>query len=125
MMQNTAFKITRLALGAFMVIIGLNKFVGFIEIPHPPGMGGKLMDIYMASGFLRLIGAMQMAAGIGLIINKFVPLALSFITAIMFNASVFHALYDPAGIGAAAICLVLSLVLVYAYKGRFSAIFRA
>ena len=119
-MKISIFVILRILLGLFMVIIGLNKFLVFIEIPNPPGDGGELMSIYISSGFLKMIGVLECLGGGALLINKFVPLALTFITAIMFNATLFHALHDPAGIGAAVLCLGLSLALVFANRKRFS-----
>ena len=124
-MNNTLFKVIQVLLGLFMVIIGLNKFLVYIEIPNPPGDGGELMHIYIHSGFLKFIGVLEMLGGLALLANKFVPLALTLITAIMFNASLFHGLHDPAGIGAAALCLLLSLVLVYAHRERFSGVLGA
>jgi len=124
-MQTTIFKILRLLLGLFMLIIGINKFLVFIEIPNPPGDGGELMQIYIKSGFLRLIGVLEAVGGIALLANRFVPLALTFITAIMFNATVFHSLHDLAGIGAAAFCLSSSLVLVYVHRDRFASLLNA
>ena len=103
----------------------MNKFLVFIEIPNPPGDGGALMQIYISSGFLKLVGMLELLAGVALLAKKFVPLGLTFITAIMFNATVFHVLHDPLGIGAAAFCLVLSIVLVYGNKERFSALLSA
>ncbi|MEO0339332.1 MAG: DoxX family protein [Bacteroidota bacterium] len=119
-MATKTFKAFQVLLGLFMIIIGLNKFLVFIEIPNPPGDGGALMQIYITSGFLKLIGVLEMLGGIALLINRFVPLALTFITAIMFNATVFHTLHDPYGIGPALFCLLLSLTLVYANKKHFS-----
>lgn len=124
-MRQTIFMILRVLLGLFMLIIGLNKFLVFIEIPQPPGAGGELMHIYITSGFLKLIGVLQLLGGITLLTNKFVPLGLTFITGIMFNATIFHLLHDPSGIGAAAVCLVLSLILVYANKNRFTGLLSA
>ena len=121
-MQTTIFKILRLLLGLFMLIIGINKFLVFIEIPNPPGDGGVLMQIYIKSEFLRLIGVLEAAGGMALLVNRFVPLALTFITAIMFNATIFHGLHDLAGIGPAAFCLSLSLVLVYGHRDRFASL---
>ena len=124
-MTDKIFKLFQFLLGLFMLIIGLNKFLVYIEIPNPPGDGGDLMQIYIRSGFLKFIGVLEMLGGMALLVNKYVPLALVFISAIMFNASLFHALHDPAGIGGAAICLALSLALVYAHKERFSSLFSA
>ena len=124
-MNTTISMILRLLLGVFMVTLGINKFFGFIEIPSPPGDGGELMRIYVTSGFLKLIGILEFLGGLALLANKFVPLALTFITAIMFNAAVFHGLHDPAGIGGAAVALGLCLALVYMNKDCFSSLLRA
>ena len=113
----------RVLLGIFMVILGLNKFLDFIEIPQPSGDGGELMRIYISSGFLKMIGFMELLGGIALLSRKYVPLALTIITAIMFNAFCFHLLHDPTGIGGAAVALLLSLTLVYMHKSRFSEFF--
>lgn len=119
-MQSRADVGLRLLLGLFVLVLGLNKFLVFTEIPSPPGDGGELMRIYVTSGFLKLIGVLEFAGGAALLIGGFVPLALTFITAIMFNAFVFHALHDPAGIGPAAVALLLSLALVYVHRSRFA-----
>ncbi len=113
----------RILLGLLVLIFGLNKFLHFIPIPPTPGDGGELMRIYASSGFLSLIGILEILGGLALLTNKFVPLAL--IAAIMFNAAVFHGLHAPEGIGGAAIGLILSLVLVYANKERFSSLLSA
>lgn len=124
-MPAIVFMVFRILLGVFMAVLGLNKFLVFIEIPSPPGDGGVLMNIYITSGFLKLIGVLEMVGGVLLLANKFVPLALTFITAMMFNAAVFHALHDPAGIGGAVVALFLSLALVYAHRERFSSLLSA
>ncbi len=124
-MPTIVSKLLRLLLGLFMLIIGINKFLVFIEIPNPPGDGGELMQIYVKSGFLQLIGVLEAVGGIALLVNRLVPMPLTFITAIMFNATIFHGLHDLAGIGAAALCLTISLVLVYVHKDRFGSLLSA
>lgn len=119
-MQATVYRILRLLLGLFMVIIGLNKFLGFIEIPQPADDGGELMQVYMTSGFLQFVGVLQMLGGSALLVNRFVPLALTFLTAIMLNATIFHLLHDPLGSGPAALCLIACMVLVYDNRPIFS-----
>ena len=108
-----------------MITFGLNKFLHFIPFPPIEGDGGTLMGIYMTSGFFTLIGVLEIIFGLALVLGKFVPLALTFIIAMLFNGAVFHALHAPEGIVGALVGLVLSLVLVFAYKDRFSEIFKA
>lgn len=61
-----------------------------------------------------------MAGGFALLINCFVPIALTLITAIMFNTTVLYFLHDPSGIGPAAFCLIVGIVFLYAKKERLS-----
>lgn len=118
-MKTIVVKVAQFILGLFMAVIGLNKFHVFIEIPNPPGDGGELMRIYIASGFLKMVGILEMVGGLTLVLNKFVPIGLTLITAIMFNATAFHLLYDPPGAGPALLSSLLSLTLIYIYKHRF------
>ena len=112
----------RILFGAFLLFFGLNKFLHFMEFPPMPGNGGNLMDIYMSSGCMYLIGVLEVVCGIALLTNKFVPLALTIATAIMFNAVVFHGLHHIETIPGAILGLVLSLVLVYFNKERFNSL---
>ena len=115
----------RLLLGLMMLIFGINKFLNFLPMPEIPGDGGTLMGIYFTSGFMSIIGILEIVFGLALLLNKYVPLALTFIVAILFNAFIFHALHDMAGIGGAAVGLAMSLYLVYAYKVRFLSLLSA
>jgi len=113
----------RILFGLFLLMFGLNKFLGFMPFPEIPGDGGTLMGIYMNSGFMKLIGVLEILSGLALIAGKFVPLALIFATAILFNAVIFHLLHAPDSIAGAAVGLILSLVLIFGgYKDRFSSI---
>lgn len=96
-----------------------------MPFPPIPGDGGTLMGIYATSGFMSIIGILEILGGIALLIDKFAPLAITILVAIMFNAAVFHALHDPANIGGAAVGLVLGLALVFAYKDRFKSLLSA
>ncbi len=113
----------RILFGVFLLVFGINKFVGFLPVPEIPGDGGVLFGIYESSGFLKIIGVLEILGGLALVVGKFVPMALIWMTAIMFNALLFHLLHDMAGIGGAALGMILSLILVFSYKKDFSQIF--
>lgn len=109
----------RILFGVFCLIFGLNKFLNFIPFPPIEGDGGTLMGIYATSGFFKIIGILEIVFGLALIIGKYVPLALTILLAIMFNALIFHGLHDMGGIGGAVLGMILGLFLVYAHKDRF------
>jgi len=110
----------RVLLGVAMIVFGANKFGHFMPMPPPEGEWAVLMGSFVSSGFLKLIAVLEIVFGLLLVLGKYVPLALTIIAAIMFNAAVLHGLYDPANIAGALVFLILSLVLVYMNKDRFS-----
>lgn len=115
----------RILFGVFCLVFGLNKFLNFLPPFEIPGDGGVLMGIYMKSGFMYIIGALEAICGLLLLLGKYVPLALSILGAIMLNALLFHILHDPANIGGAVGAVIMNVFLAFAYKERFSSIFSA
>ncbi len=115
----------RILFGVFLLVFGLNKFIGFMEFPAIPGDGGTLMGIYITSGFMKIIGVLEVVAGLLLILGKFVPLATVIAAAIMFNALVFHLLHDPGNSPGAVLGVILSLLTVFGHKGQFKGLFSA
>jgi len=115
----------RIVFGIFMLVFGLNKFLNFMPFPPIPGDGGTLMGIYFSSGFMKIIGVLEILGGLLLIAGKFVPLALTFMVAILFNAMIFHVLHAPATIIGAIAGMVMSLALVYFNRDGFKSIFSA
>ena len=109
----------RILFGVFCLIFGLNKFLNFIPFPPIEGDGATLMTIYATSGFFKIIGILEIVFGLALIVGKYVPISLTFLIAIMFNALIFHALHDMGGIGGAVLGMILGCVLAYAYKDKF------
>ena len=90
----------------------------------PTGDMGALMS-GLGSTFLNLIGALELVCGLLLLVGKYVPLSLTILIAILFNATLFHLLYDAANAGGGIVFLVLCIVLVYAEKDRFSSLLSA
>ena len=115
----------RILFGVFCLIFGINKFFPFLPMPTIAGDGGILMGIYFSSGFMKIIGVLEIVFGLALILNKYVPLSLTVLIAIMFNAFIFHLLHDMGGIGGAVLGMILGLILVYANKDRFKELLSA
>ena len=124
-MNATVSLVLRILLGLFLLVFGIDKFFHFLSLPPIPGDGGILMDIYAKSGFLYIIGLLEVLAGIALLVNKFVPLALIFSIAIFFNAAFIHLIYDPLNVIGALVGLVISFALVFGNRERFSGILSA
>ena len=117
--------ILRLLLGALMLLFGIDKFFQFLNVPPIPGDGGTLMEIYARSGFLTILGVLETLAGIALLVNRFVPIALIITIAILFNATLIHLMYDPQNVIAALLGMIIGIVLVFSNKERFGSLFSA
>lgn len=115
----------RILFGLFCLFFGINKFAQFLTFPPIPGDGGTLMGIYATSGFMKIIGVLEIIGGLLLLVGKYIPIALTVMIAIMFNAAVFHALHEPATIAGSMVGLLLGLLLVYAYKEKFGSFLSA
>lgn len=115
----------RIFFGVICVVFGLNPFLNFMPMPPMPGDAGTLMDIYHSSGFMKFISVFQILGGLGLIFGKYIGISLAFLVAIFFNATIFHAFHDMAGIGMAAFIFAFSLFLAYLNKEHFSSLFKA
>lgn len=122
-MNSNLTKILRLLLGGLMLAFGLDKFFHFMTLPPIPGDGGILMEIFARSGFLHVIGVLETLAGIALLTNRFVPIALTLTIAILFNATLIHLKYDPENVIGALPGMVIGIILVISNKERFGSLF--
>ena len=124
--MKTATVIARILLGLMFVIFGSNFFLNFIPMPPPPpGLAGDYFKVFAASGYMYVVGTMQLLSGLLLLIGRFVPLALTILAAMIFNIWTFHILMDPQGLFPMAIVVMaLELFLVSSYRDRFAGILR-
>ena len=117
--------IVRILLGLMFVVFGLNFFLNFIPAPPPkPGLAADYFKVFAASGYMYVIGTLQLLSGLLLLIGRFVPLALTILAAMIFNILVFHILMAPEGLPMAVVVAVLELFLVWSYRDRFAGILR-
>src|SRR5438105_13624608 len=69
--------IARLLLGLIFVVFGLNGFLNFLSMgPMPSGLAGQFVGALVLSHYFWVVGALQVAGGALLLVNRFVPLAL-------------------------------------------------
>jgi putative oxidoreductase len=117
--------IARVLLGLIFVFFGSNGLLHFLPMPPlPQGVTGEFLHSFFASGYVYVISAFQLIAGLLLLIGKFVPLGLMILGAIIVNIWTFHLLMAPEGLPPAAVVTVLELFLVWSYRDRFAGILR-
>jgi hypothetical protein len=118
--MKIVFLIARLLLGLIFVIFGLNGFLHFIPMGMPPGLAGQFMGAVFQSGYMFAVFALQLIGGILLLLNRYIPLALTVLAAIIFNILLFHALMAPGGLPLAFITVILWLLVAYPVRSAFA-----
>ena len=118
-------KVSRFLLGLIFLIFGLNGFLHFIPMPPPSGVAGQFFGALFVSNYLVPIFGLQVISGALLLVNRFVPLALTILAAIIVNILLFHVLMNPAGLGLAFLVAILWGVVFASVRSAFAGIFQA
>jgi putative oxidoreductase len=112
--------VARLLLGLIFFVFGLNGLLHFLPQPPIPGDAGIWAGIMANHHWMTFIAVVQVIAGLLLLVNRFVPLALTFLGPMLVNILLFHLLLAGGnGILPGAICTVLELFLIVVYRRNF------
>jgi putative oxidoreductase len=117
--------VARYLLGFVFVVFGLNGFLHFIPAPPPPGIAGQFFGALYLSHYLIVIFLLQLIPGILLLVNLFVPLALTLLGPIIVNIFFFHALMSPSGLPLAVIVIVLWFLTAWNVRAAFVGLLQA
>ena len=119
--------IARLLLGLVFVVFGSNIFLHFIPIPEmPPGPMRDFNTVMGATHYIHMVGFFQVLGGVLLLVNRYVPLALTILAAIIVNILTTHLLVMHGGLFPVPILVVLLWLLVFwRVRGSFAGIFEA
>jgi uncharacterized membrane protein len=122
--MKIAATIARYLLGVIFLVFGLNMFLHFI--PNPPIPPGPLADFtraFAVSHYDFAIGFFEVAPAILLLINRYVPLALTVLAAVIVNIDLTHITMAPSGLPMAGIVSLLWLLVFLRVRSNFAPIF--
>ena len=121
--------VARVLLGLMFFVFGLNGFLNFIPTPPPESMPAGLVafsEAMMKTGYLlKLVKGTEVLVGALLLLNRFVPLALTLLAPVIVNIVAVHAFLAPSGIVMAVVILALELYLAWSYRSAFRAMLAA
>ena len=116
--------IARLLLGLIFVVFGLNGFLNFLSMgPMPTGLAGQFIGALFLSHYYWVVAVLQIAGGLLLLANRFVPLALVLLGPVIVNIICYHVFLNHSGAGLAAVVTILWLTVFYGKRQYFSGIF--
>ena len=123
-MNSKVTMVLRIVLGLILIIFGANKFAGFMPAPELSEAANNFWTALVNTGYIfPLIGAIEVIAGLLLIIKKWVPFALILFAPIVVNFMFFHLMLAPGSIGPAALTTILTIILIYANWDKYKALF--
>ena len=123
--MKVASTIARYLLGVIFLTFGLNGFLHFIPMPPPAGVAGQFFGALFVSGFYVAIFALQIVPAVLLLANRYVPLALTILAAVIFNILCFHIFMAPAGLPLPLLVAVLWVVIFINVRQAFSGLLQS
>jgi uncharacterized membrane protein YphA (DoxX/SURF4 family) len=121
--------IARVLLGLMFFAFGLMGLFNLVPPPPPETLPPKLVAFsaaMMNTGYLfHLVKGTEVLVGALLLLNRFVPLALTLIAPVIVNIVAVHAFLAPSGLGMAIVILGLELFLAWSYRSAFRAMLGA
>jgi hypothetical protein len=122
--MKIAAMIARILLGLVFFVFGLNGFLNFIPMgPLPTGLAGQFVTVLFQSHYVLFVSAIQLAGGVLLLVNRYVPLALVLLGPVIVNILLFHLLLNRTGIVIAIIVAILWCIVAFHLRQNFSGIF--
>ena len=121
--MSIARTIVRILLGVAWVFFGLNGFLHFFTPPPMTGDAGTFFAGIIASGYIfPVISALEIAAGLMFLTNRFVALGLLLLAPILVNILGYHLMLDLKGIGMGALFTAMALFLAWCERAAFAGV---
>ena len=114
--MTSAVRAARLALGILFTATGLGGFAGLLPLAPPHAF----QQILIESGWMKAVKAVELGAGLLLLSNRYVPLALALLAPGIVSIALYHLLLDPAFLWIVPVVVGLEGFLLRAYRGSFS-----
>ena len=115
--------IVRILLGVIFVAFGLNAFLHFLPKPMPPGIAGQFVGAMFQSHYILFVSTIELICGALLLVNRYVPFALTILAPIIVNIIMFLLLLPPVGWQPGVLAAILWIMLFIHYRKYFSGIF--
>ena len=118
--------IARFLLGLIFLIFGLNGFFHFLSMSPPPSgtAAAQFFGALYVSNYLVVVFLLQIVGAILLLLNRYVPLALTLLAPIIVNILLFHLFMAPSGLPLAIIVTVLWVLVFVNVRSAFDGLLR-
>ncbi len=117
--MRIAVLIARILLGLLFVFAGIFAFVPFTPPPQP-GLAGQFQDAFFATHWVKFVEVVELVVGVLLLANRYVPLALVTLAAILANILFFHVAMQPQGLPIPLVAVVLWVLIARQHRASLA-----
>jgi hypothetical protein len=121
--MKITFTAARVLLGLAFTAAGLTGLI-FIFLPTPPpappGLAGTFQQVFFQSHWVVLVSGVEFVAGAAVLVNRYLPLALVALAAVLTNILAFHLTMNPSGIVPGAVLSALWFVVAFPLRAHFA-----
>jgi len=117
--------VLRVLLGLAFLAFGSNMLHPWMPQPSMSGEPAAYMAVMFGTHAIWVVGFFQALSGLLLLVGRYVPLALTILSAIIVNIWAYHLFIAHSDYGMPLVVTLLVAVLIWAYRGSFAGIFNA
>ncbi len=122
--MKIATHIARVLLALALLFAGLNGIFPFLpQGPLPTGLAGQFLGALMQSHFFLPVAILMVVAGVLLVVNIYVALALVLVAPILVNILLFHTFMNPGGIAPGLVLTVCWFLVAFRVRHAFAGLF--
>lgn len=121
--MKIASMIARYLMGLGFLLFGLNGIFNFLpQPPLPTGPAGDYLKALAASHYMVPVSILEVIAAVLLLVNRYVPLALTILAPILVNILIFHICMLPTGLPMALLFVVFWFLVFTRVHSAFAGI---
>jgi uncharacterized membrane protein YphA (DoxX/SURF4 family) len=121
--MRIAIIIARVLLGLVFFAAGLFSILKFGKMGGMPADATTFMTLMTTHNYTTFVSLLMLIGGSLLLVGRFVPLGLVLLGPILVNILLFHILFQVSGVITGAVCTVLEVFLIWAYRSSFRGLF--
>jgi hypothetical protein len=119
-----AATIARYLLGLIFLVFGANKLYTFMpQGPLPGGAAGEFLGALVSTRYLMFIGLLEAVGGALLLVNRYVPIALTLLAPIIVNILLVGILMSRQGLPAGIVVTILWFLVYFRVRSAFAGLF--
>ena len=125
-MKSLKLLVPNVVMALLMIVFGLNKFVGFIQVDPPAdAMAQAFMGAMFSSYLFVVVAIAEITGGVLLLIPKTRFLGWLLLAPVIFNIVAFHLAHDFIGNGIWLVPTIVFAILGYLQRDSISSLLKA